>query len=95
VAAREPYLAVYHTASAYIFERTGKAAKTHRGVRSQFNRLARDEPLVGRELFAFIDEGYHFKAIVDYSVGPAVDEISARDAAPAIDIAERFIETSA
>jgi hypothetical protein len=33
VAAREAYLAVYHAAEAYIFERTDKAAKTHRGVR--------------------------------------------------------------
>jgi uncharacterized protein (UPF0332 family) len=53
VAAREAYLAVYHAASAYIFERTDKAAKTHRGV------------------------------------------ISAGDAASAINIAGRFIETIA
>ena len=44
VAAREAYLAVYHAAEAYIFERTDQVAKTHRGVRSQFGRLARREP---------------------------------------------------
>jgi uncharacterized protein (UPF0332 family) len=38
VTAREAYLAVHHAAEAYIFERTDKAAKTHRGVRSQFAR---------------------------------------------------------
>jgi uncharacterized protein (UPF0332 family) len=41
VAAREAYLAVFHAAQAYIFERTGKVAKTHRGVRSEFTRLSR------------------------------------------------------
>ena len=34
VAAREAYLALFHAAEAYIFEQTGRVAKTHRGVRS-------------------------------------------------------------
>jgi uncharacterized protein (UPF0332 family) len=34
VAAREAYLAAYRAAEAYTFEHAGKAAKTHRGVRS-------------------------------------------------------------
>ena len=34
----EAYLAVFHGAEAYIFEHTGKVAKTHRGVRSEFTR---------------------------------------------------------
>jgi uncharacterized protein (UPF0332 family) len=95
VAAREAYLAVYHTAEAYIFERTGKAAKTHRGVKSQFNRLAQQEPRIGRDLLTFLDEGYQFKAIADYGVGPAIDTVSADDAMSAIDAAERFIGTIA
>ena len=70
VAAREAYLAVYHVAEAYVFERTGKAAKTHRGVKILSNRLARDEARISRELFAFIDEGYQFKSIADYSWAP-------------------------
>jgi uncharacterized protein (UPF0332 family) len=44
VAAREAYYAAYHAAEAYIFERTGKAATTHRGVRSEFGRLAHADP---------------------------------------------------
>jgi uncharacterized protein (UPF0332 family) len=48
IAAREAYLAVFHAAEAYIFEQTGKAAKTHRGVRSEFARLAKAEPRIGR-----------------------------------------------
>ena len=82
-------------AEAYIFECTGKAAKTHRGVKSQFNRLARQETRIGRDLLTFLEEGYQFKAIADYGVGPAIDTVSAGDAASAIVTAERFIETIA
>jgi hypothetical protein len=38
VAAREGYLAALHAAEVHIFERTGNAAKTHRGVRFRFTR---------------------------------------------------------
>jgi len=41
VAAREAYLAGHHVAEAFIFERTGKTVKTHKGVRSEFARLTR------------------------------------------------------
>jgi uncharacterized protein (UPF0332 family) len=41
IAAREAYLAVFHAAKSYIFEQTGKVARTHRGVRSEFTRLSR------------------------------------------------------
>jgi uncharacterized protein (UPF0332 family) len=92
VAAREAYLAVYHAAEAYIFERTGKAAKTHRGVKSQFNRLAQHEPRIGHDLLTFLEEGYQFKAIADYGIGPAIDAISADDAIAAIDTAGHFID---
>lgn len=50
IVAREAYLAAFHAAEAYIFEQTGRAAKTHRGVRSEFARLAKAEPRIGREL---------------------------------------------
>ena len=40
-----------------------------------------------------LEEGYQFKAIADYGVGPAIDTVSADDAASAIVTAERFIET--
>jgi uncharacterized protein (UPF0332 family) len=93
VAAREAYLAVYHAAEAYIFELTGKAVKTHRGIRSQFNRLAQDEPRIGSQLLTFFAEGYKFKAIADYGIGPAIETISAEDATSAIDTAARFIDS--
>jgi len=92
VAAREAYLAAYHAAEAYIFEQTGKAAKTHRGVRSQFSRLALQEPEIAREFLSFLAEGYQFKAIADYGIGPAIGAISAADASSAIDVAGRLID---
>ena len=44
VAAREAYLAVY------IFARTGKAAKTQRGAKGQFNRPGQHKPRIGRDV---------------------------------------------
>lgn len=61
IAAREAYLAVFHAAEACIFEQTGKAAKTHRGVRSEFVRLAKAEPRIGRDLATFLGTAYQFK----------------------------------
>jgi len=95
VAAREAYLAAYHAAEAYIFERINKAAKTHRGVRSQFSRLARREPSIRREFLTFLARGYEFKTIADYGIGPAIDAISPDDANFAIDTAARFINAIA
>jgi uncharacterized protein (UPF0332 family) len=95
VAAREAYLAAYHAAEAYIFERTGRAAKTHRGVRSQFSRLARRDPSIQREFLTFLAQGYEFKTIADYGIGPAIDAISPDDATSAIDTAVRLIEAIA
>jgi uncharacterized protein (UPF0332 family) len=92
VAAREAYLAVFHAAEAYIFERTGKIAKTHRGVRAEFSRLARTEPRIGRDLLTFLASAYEFKTIADYSVGPAITPISADQAEAAIREAQRFID---
>lgn len=92
VAAREAYLAAYHAAEAYLFERTGKAAKTHRGVRSQFGRLTRQEPGIEREFLTFLAQGYEFKTIADYGIGSAIDAISPDEAASAINTAGRFID---
>ncbi len=43
-AGRNAYLAAFHAAQALIAERTGKDAKTHKGVHAQFARLTRNEP---------------------------------------------------
>jgi hypothetical protein len=41
-------------------------AKTHRGVRSEFSRLARGEPRIGRDLITFLGTAYQFKTRADY-----------------------------
>ncbi|MGJ0504993.1 MAG: HEPN domain-containing protein [Methylocystis sp.] len=53
-AGRAAYPAAYQAAQALIFERTGKAAKSHNGVRSEFARLAREEPRIDRRFVAFL-----------------------------------------
>jgi uncharacterized protein (UPF0332 family) len=93
VAAREAYYAAFHAAEAYIFEQTGKVTTTHRGVRSEFARLARREPRLHRELTRFLATAYQLKATADYAIGPSVAPITAHQAAAAITTAGRFIDT--
>jgi uncharacterized protein (UPF0332 family) len=92
IVAREAYLAAYHAAEAYLFERTSKPAKTHRGLRSEFGRLARNDPRIAREFLTFLAEAYEYKSIADYGVGSASPSITAEDAQSAIATAARFIE---
>jgi len=92
VAAGEAYFAVFHAAEAYIFERMGKAAKTHRGVRAQFGRLTQHESSIDPDLVSFLTQGYDFKVIADYGIGETVRSISAEDTNLAVSTAERFIE---
>ncbi len=95
VAAREAYYAAFHAAEAYIFEHTGKVASTHRGVRSEFARLARRELRIDRELTRFLATAYQLKAAADYGIGPTAAPITADQAATAITTASRFIDTIA
>jgi uncharacterized protein (UPF0332 family) len=90
VAAREAYLAAFHAAQALIAERTGKDARTHRGVHVQFARLTRNEPTLDDELRRFLPQSYDMKAIADYGVGPN-DGVPMAQAAVAIEIAERLV----
>jgi uncharacterized protein (UPF0332 family) len=87
---RAAYLGAFHAAQALIFERTGRAAKTHRGVHGQFLRLVVDEPGIDFELRRFLSQGYKLKAIADYETGP--DAVVPREeAAAAVETADRFI----
>jgi hypothetical protein len=45
-----------------IAERTGKDAKTNRGVHTQFARLTRNEPRIGLELRQFLAQAYDIKS---------------------------------
>jgi uncharacterized protein (UPF0332 family) len=91
VAAREAYLAAFHAAQALIAERTGRTAKTHKGVHVHFARLTRHEPRVDSELRQFLPKAYDMKALADYEVGPYTD-VSVEQATVAIRTAERFVE---
>jgi uncharacterized protein (UPF0332 family) len=89
-AGRAAYLAAFHAAQALIFERTNKAAKSHRGVHGQFLRLVADEPRIDLELRRFLAQGYKLKAIADYETGPDA-VIPLEEAATAIETADRFV----
>lgn len=90
-AARVSYLAAFHAAQALIFERTGKVAKTHRGVRSTFAELTKGDARLDQDLRRLLGRGYQRKEIADYGVGPQ-PSISETEAREMIDTAVRFID---
>jgi uncharacterized protein (UPF0332 family) len=61
-AGRAAYLAAYHAAQAFVLDRTGKTAKTHSGVRSEFARLAKDESRLDRSYSSFLARAYNLKS---------------------------------
>ncbi len=90
-AARSAYYAALHTAQAFIVERTGKIAKTHSGVRSEFARLAKDTPGIDKTFPAFLAQAYLYKEIGDYGVGHGAN-VTMAEANDAIATAGRFID---
>ena len=90
-AGRGAYLSAFHASQAFIFERTGKAAKTHQGVQSEFHRLARNEPRIDPSFPPFLNRAYNLKAVADYETGPDSD-IPPEHSAEAIETAARFVE---
>jgi uncharacterized protein (UPF0332 family) len=90
-AGRNAYLAAFHAAQALIAERTGKDAKTHKGVHGQFARLTRNEPRLDLELRQFLAQAYDLKSIADYGLGPDTD-VPLDRARAAINIAEQFVD---
>jgi uncharacterized protein (UPF0332 family) len=89
--ARKAYCAAFHAAEALIFERTGKIAKTHSGLRSEFARLARGEPQIDRAFLSFLANAYQLKEISDYGIGPRAI-ITMAEADDAVKNAARFID---
>jgi uncharacterized protein (UPF0332 family) len=65
-AGRAAYLAGFHAAQALISERTGRVAKTHDGVSSQFNLLTRGDARLDTQLHGFLARAYNLKAVADY-----------------------------
>lgn len=93
-AGRTAYLAGFHAAEALIFERTGNAAKTHRGLHTEFARLTRDEPRIDVTLRRFLPQAYDLKAVCDYELGTDA-VVPAEKAAAAVQAATRFVDTIA
>jgi uncharacterized protein (UPF0332 family) len=91
---RAAYLAALHAAQALIFERTGRVARTHRGVHGQFLKLVAGEARIDAQLRRFLSEGYKLKAIADYEVGPEA-VVPLQEAVTAVGTAARFVETVA
>lgn len=67
-AERAAYLGAFHAEQAFIFERTGKVAKTHNGVHSQFLKLARDQARIPVELRRLLKEAYNLETVADYEI---------------------------
>lgn len=89
-AGRGAYMAGFHAAQAFIFDTTGKAAKTHNGVQALFVDLARKNPNMPPDLITFLSGAYHLKAVADYEMGEG-SSVPIEKAAAAIETAERFI----
>lgn len=93
VAAREAYLAAFHAAEAFLHDRTGSLAKTHRGLRTEFSRLAHAEPRIDPSFSRFLANAYEVKSVADYGTEPA--SISSEAANAAIDTAGHMIDAIA
>lgn len=91
IAGREAYLAAFHAAEALLYERTRKIAKTHRGLRAQFARIAKDEPRIDQTLSEFLGRAYELKSLADYGTGTEA-KISAVTATAAVAMANRFVD---
>ena len=83
-------LTAFHGAQALIFMRTGKVAKTHRGVHGQFAKLAATDLQLGG-LHRFLSHAYNLKAVADYAVGPDAD-VPLAEAAEALETAAQFVD---
>jgi len=87
---RTAYLAAFHAAQALIFEVTGKIAKTHKGVQTEFLRITKDNPRVDYDLRIFLSQAYNLKSIADYEIGPN-SEIDKERAENALSNSKLFI----
>lgn len=85
-AGRDAYLAGFHAAQAVIRVRTGRVAKTHRGVHRLLSQLARNDPQLV-DLALFLSQAYNLKAVADYELGV--------DAGVPLDRASEAIEQAA
>lgn len=79
-ARRAAYLAGFHAAQAFIFEKQDRSPKTHTGVQTEFARLEKAEADIDIELRAF----------PDYETGPGA-KVTHAQALEAIESGSRFV----
>lgn len=89
-AGRTAYLAAFQAAQAVIQARTGRVAKTHRGVRVAFARIVQAEPSLAPSLLTFRARSYELKSMADYSAEPDAG-LTPAAAADALAEAGRFV----
>jgi uncharacterized protein (UPF0332 family) len=90
IAGREAWLAAFHAAGALLYERTGTFAKTPRGLRTQFARIAKEESRIGQALTEFLARAYELKSLADYGTGTAAS-ISLATANAGVETSTRFV----
>lgn len=88
-AGRSAYLAAFHAAQSLLFERLGRAFKTHHGVHNEFHRLIRGDLDWDDSLRSFLSRGYDLKSVADYETGDVGR--SPEEIARAIATAKRFL----
>ena len=93
-AGRAAYLAGLNAARALIYESTGRSLKTHKGVHTEFYRLARHDERIPSELRSFLDVSYNLKMAADYEVEPESD-VSPDVAKKSVEAAARFVDKMA
>jgi uncharacterized protein (UPF0332 family) len=80
-AGRHAYYAMSHAAHALVVERGFKPAKTHRGLRQLFARVAHTEPSAIHSLVSPLTSNYGLIWVADYdTTGSIVSEATARAA---------------
>src|SRR5438477_2358216 len=91
-AGRLAYSAAFNAAQGLIFERSGRAVKTHKGVRARFGLLTKNEQGIDSGLRTFLESGFELKRIADYfEIGDR--DVSSGEARDAIDTATRFVDS--
>ena len=90
-AGRLAYSSGHQTAIGWIFQQTGRVAKTHGGAHSEFARLIKDDVRFGLAERQFLGQTYEFKQAADYAIG-AASIVSEAEAVQAIAGATNFLE---
>lgn len=69
-----------------------KPPRAYSGVRSEFARLAKDDPRIDRAFPTFLARAYSLKETADYAIGHNVG-VTIAEAEQAIEIATRFVDS--